>query len=359
MSEFTFTVYLHCILHSPFPKTENRKVNTLLFFRQVTILNNNSHNESKRCQQETSSFRRASLASITSSSILGSPNGHINGGGRGSFSVSSFPMERVRMTTLKIWENAKTPSFYARDNVSNFLQWSRFLSVRVLFETEDLVLHSNPKNVVLCLLDVARIVCKTYCFSPTPGLVELEREIDAQIEAEEKEAAALCHPNASARNNLHLPLTTEQDEKCSPDEDSSESSSLNKHGHENSKTMNPSELPSDVPPRCPSPSAASLMSTVSIASARSSVETSAVSQKDLSAQLDQKVITKPISTSNQSICLRKNERKFYSIYQSEVTQIAVVRKSVHFRACHSKTFFFKCFCILIIPFTSICHNRIF
>lgn len=205
------------------------------------------------------------------------------------------------MTSIKIWENAKTPSFYARDNVSNFLQWCRFLSVReaVLFESEDLVLHTNPKNVVLCLLEVARIVCTKHSFSPTPGLVELEKEIDAQIEAEEA-AAAESNPNASARNKLHLPLivsspnlvrNVEEEENKQEDETDglqNGNAHLDNNDH-HEEPWRPSELPSDVPPQCPSPSAASLMSTVSIASARSSGETSVVSQKDLSAQLDHKV----------------------------------------------------------------------
>ena len=284
-------------------------------------LNNNSQdNESKRCQQEPSSncrnggsvgsscsLRRASFtsASFTSASILGSvsPSGHsMNGNNRRG---SGFPLtsssDRIRMSSLKIWENAKTPSFYARDNVSNFLQWCRFLSVReaVLFESEDLVLHTNPKNVVLCLLEVARIVCTRHAFSPTPGLVELEKEIDAQIEAEEAAAVSGSSEDSTktARNTLHLPLIlspqhSSQNGEVNKDETDGHRNSSNQSGHEieDSSSWRPSELPSDVPPSCPSPSAASLMSTVSIASARSSGDTSVVDQKDLSAQLDQKVI---------------------------------------------------------------------
>lgn len=201
------------------------------------------------------------------------------------------------MSSLKIWENAKTPSFYARDNVSNFLQWCRFLSVReaVLFESEDLVLHTNPKNVVLCLLEVARIVCTRHAFSPTPGLVELEKEIDAQIEAEEAAAVSGSSEDSSktGRNALHLPLilSSTLNGEGNKDQTDGHRNSSNQSGHEIEDSNSwPSQLPSDVPPSCPSPSAASLMSTVSIASARSSGDTSVVDQKDLSAQLDQKVI---------------------------------------------------------------------
>ncbi|CAG2116096.1 unnamed protein product [Medioppia subpectinata] len=82
--------------------------------------------------------------------------------------------------TTKCWENAKSQSFYARDNVSNFIKWCRKFGVRdaVLFESEDLVSHVNPRNVVLCLLEIARIACTKHSFSPAPGLVQFEQEID-------------------------------------------------------------------------------------------------------------------------------------------------------------------------------------
>lgn len=45
----------------------------------------------------------------------------------------------------------------------------------------------NPRNVVLCLLEVARIACTRYQFSPAPGLVELEQEIEREIQQELQE----------------------------------------------------------------------------------------------------------------------------------------------------------------------------
>jgi hypothetical protein len=48
----------------------------------------------------------------------------------------------------------------------------------IIFYSEDLVSHVNPRNVVLCLLEVARIACTKHSFSPAPGLVQFEQEID-------------------------------------------------------------------------------------------------------------------------------------------------------------------------------------
>ena len=52
---------------------------------------------------------------------------------------------------------ARPGSFQARDNISQFIGWSRStLAVpdTLLFETEDLVSRRNERNVLLCLLEV-------------------------------------------------------------------------------------------------------------------------------------------------------------------------------------------------------------
>ncbi|XP_063992444.1 growth arrest-specific protein 2-like isoform X1 [Diachasmimorpha longicaudata] len=82
----------------------------------------------------------------------------------------------------RCWENAARRSFFSRDNMENFIQFCRRLGVHenLLFESDDLVLHGQPRNVVLCLLEVARLASK-YSLEP-PGLVQLEREIAAEQE---------------------------------------------------------------------------------------------------------------------------------------------------------------------------------
>ncbi|XP_071559269.1 growth arrest-specific protein 2 isoform X1 [Temnothorax nylanderi] len=91
-------------------------------------------------------------------------------------------LQPVPVIRGRCWENAARRSFFSRDNMENFIQFCRRLGVHenLLFESDDLVLHGQPRNVVLCLLEVARLAAR-YSLEP-PGLVQLEREIAAEQE---------------------------------------------------------------------------------------------------------------------------------------------------------------------------------
>ncbi|EDW62726.1 GAS2-like protein pickled eggs [Drosophila virilis] len=88
---------------------------------------------------------------------------------------------------------AKSGTFFARDNVSNFITWCR-KSLKIieclLFETDDLIMRKNEKHVILCLLEVARRGAKFGMLAPM--LVQMERQIDREIAADNKANGVGC-----------------------------------------------------------------------------------------------------------------------------------------------------------------------
>lgn len=98
-----------------------------------------------------------------------------------AFNVLKYP-------SVKCFNSAKQGTFFARDNVSNFIAWCRHalgIIDCLLFETDDLILLKNEKNVILCLLELAR--CGTKFGMPAPTLILMEKEIDEEIAREADE----------------------------------------------------------------------------------------------------------------------------------------------------------------------------
>lgn len=102
-------------------------------------------------------------------------------------SITSLALPMSQVGDVPYLPNAKAGTFFARDNVSNFIDWCRNslgIIECLLFETEDLIMRKNERHVILCLLEVARRGAKFGMLAPL--LVQMERQIDREIAAENK-----------------------------------------------------------------------------------------------------------------------------------------------------------------------------
>ncbi|KAH9500148.1 GAS2-like protein 3 [Bulinus truncatus] len=76
-------------------------------------------------------------------------------------------------------KNAKSGTWLARDNTTNFLKWCRAYGLKDenLFDSEDLVIHHKEMQVIYCLMELARLGARFGLEPPT--LITLEQEIDS------------------------------------------------------------------------------------------------------------------------------------------------------------------------------------
>ncbi|CAH8570498.1 unnamed protein product [Schistosoma turkestanicum] len=110
-----------------------------------------------------------------------------------------FPKENISI------KSRVADRWIARDNVSAFIKWCKDLGVpeTILFETNGLMNKTEEKNVLLTLMEVARIASR-YGLTDLPYLVRMEREIDeleAKHSQDQSDMHHLCHNNNNNDTN--------------------------------------------------------------------------------------------------------------------------------------------------------------
>ncbi|CAM4779929.1 unnamed protein product [Rotaria magnacalcarata] len=104
-----------------------------------------------------------------------------------SLKLAPRPLSTSTLENCKYRPDARPQTFNARDNVSQFIKWSRrVVGVRevLMFESDDLILRKNEKNFLLCLLEIARYGSQFGV--SVPAIIKLEDEIEREIQRDKQ-----------------------------------------------------------------------------------------------------------------------------------------------------------------------------
>ena len=126
---------------------------------------------------------------------VNSPNGRLEGVQIGGVKPVLPPSPPIFQSRGFGAVNLAGGSFWARDNVANFIQWCRAMRLPdcILFETEDLVSRKNLRSVIVCLLELARLGGRVGM--EVPEIIYLEKEIDNEIALHERASGSDCGVN--------------------------------------------------------------------------------------------------------------------------------------------------------------------
>lgn len=109
-------------------------------------------------------------------------------------------LEEIPKAQLKCRRNAQSGSWFARDNSANFLRWCKSFNMQddCLFESEDLVSHKSERQVIVTLLELARLGYK-YGLEP-PGIIKIEKELEKEQQQPEEQPPPKPKAPTSARS---------------------------------------------------------------------------------------------------------------------------------------------------------------
>jgi len=141
-------------------------------------------NRKETKQSVQSSDKPSRRTSTSPESVVSNSDSNRNVSPSGQSLPANDSVHSANASPVQFRLKVQSGTFQARDNVSNFIAWCRRgigIPDTLLFETEDLVVRKNERNVVLCLLEVARRGARWGMLAPQ--LIQFEVEIDAEINA--------------------------------------------------------------------------------------------------------------------------------------------------------------------------------
>ena len=103
------------------------------------------------------------------------------------------PAKSFKFHTSIPKKNKQLALFKSRENVQGFLTWCRQIGISdsILFESNDVVeadeCREGCREVVICLMEIARRAFGAFKFSPIPKLIQLEKEIEIEEQKEAEE----------------------------------------------------------------------------------------------------------------------------------------------------------------------------
>ncbi|KAK4474432.1 hypothetical protein MN116_001588 [Schistosoma mekongi] len=118
---------------------------------------------------------------------------------------SSRPSCDVDFPIGNILKSHVADRWMARDNISAFIKWCKDLGVpeTLLFETNGLINKTEEKNVLLTLMEIARIASR-YGLTDLPYLISMEREIDELEAKRSQDEHNMDHTYNNNNNTNHF-----------------------------------------------------------------------------------------------------------------------------------------------------------
>ena len=126
---------------------------------------------------------------------------------------TKVPAKRFKFHTNIPKKNKQLALFKSRENVHGFLTWCRQIGISdsILFESNDVVeadeCREGCREVVICLMEIARRASGAFKFTPIPKLIQLEKEIEIeeQKEAEENTLDQVDYGSSEEESNTSCP----------------------------------------------------------------------------------------------------------------------------------------------------------